>query len=178
MKGAQGMHFLVDSISNHTQKVTEDQFDRFFGTTSSQVWELHSQDQRKPSESSEKSSHRPIFDWRNVPFSQIRVELKEFSRVHTFFMHSQNVPYLYDPICMNSTLFYDVNSWILRWKELFNWYSKRWESYIWIEMSEHLMDWTEITRITCMIIGNKVGFITGNCGKLDIYHRCRSFSRY
>ena len=87
-------------------------------------------------------------------------------------------PYLYGPICMNSTLFYDVNSWILRWKELFNWYSKRWESYIWIEMSEHLMDWTEITRITCMIIGNKVGFITGNCGKLDIYHRCRSFSRY
>ena len=82
---------------------------------------------------------------------------------------------MYGPICMNSTLFYDVNSCILRWKELFNWYSKRWESYNWIEMSEHLMGWTGITRITCMIIGNKVGFITGNCGKLDIYRRCRSF---
>ena len=29
MKGAQGTHFLVDSTSNHTQKVNEDQFDRF-----------------------------------------------------------------------------------------------------------------------------------------------------
>ena len=29
MNGTQGTHFLVDSISNHTQKVNEDQFDRF-----------------------------------------------------------------------------------------------------------------------------------------------------